>query len=56
MTEPLRHGVQRYRVAQWATGNIGARTMRAVLEHPNLTLAGGGTSIRRPKRAWILVS
>jgi 4-hydroxy-tetrahydrodipicolinate reductase len=41
MTEPLRHGVQRYRVAQWATGNIGARTMRAVLEHPNLTLAGG---------------
>lgn len=25
---------------QWATGNIGARTMRAVLEHPNLTLAG----------------
>ena len=40
MTEPLRHGVQRYRVVQWATGNIGARTMRAVLEHPNLTLAG----------------
>ncbi|MCX5242996.1 hypothetical protein OG824_48145 [Streptomyces prunicolor] len=40
MTKPLRHGVQRYRVAQWTTGNIGARTMRAVLEHPNLTLAG----------------
>ena len=40
MTEPLGHGVQHYRVVQWATGNIGARTMRAVLEHPNLTLAG----------------
>ncbi|WP_369188253.1 dihydrodipicolinate reductase [Streptomyces sp. R08] len=40
MTEPLRHGMQRYRVVQWATGNIGARTMRAVLEHPRLTLAG----------------
>jgi 4-hydroxy-tetrahydrodipicolinate reductase len=29
-----------YRVVQWATGNIGARALRAVIEHPNLTLAG----------------
>jgi hypothetical protein len=28
------------RVVQWATGNIGARSLRAVIEHPNLTLAG----------------
>ncbi|WP_369263002.1 hypothetical protein [Streptomyces sp. R35] len=29
-----------YRVVQWASGNIGARTLRAVVEHPRLTLAG----------------
>jgi 4-hydroxy-tetrahydrodipicolinate reductase len=29
-----------YRVVQWATGNIGARALRAVIEHPDLTLAG----------------
>ena len=29
-----------YRVVQWATGNIGSRSMRAVIEHPQLTLAG----------------
>lgn len=29
-----------YRVVQWATGNIGTRSLRAVLEHPGLTLAG----------------
>ncbi|NKQ51503.1 dihydrodipicolinate reductase [Amycolatopsis sp. K13G38] len=29
-----------YRVAQWATGNIGTRALRAVLEHPALELAG----------------
>jgi 2,4-diaminopentanoate dehydrogenase len=29
-----------YRVVQWATGNIGRRSLRAVLEHPALTLAG----------------
>ncbi|KPI11161.1 dihydrodipicolinate reductase [Actinobacteria bacterium OK074] len=28
------------RVVQWATGNIGTRSLRSVLEHPNLTLAG----------------
>ncbi|MFD6995841.1 dihydrodipicolinate reductase [Streptomyces mirabilis] len=29
-----------YRVVQWASGNIGSRALRAVLEHPDLTLAG----------------
>jgi hypothetical protein len=29
-----------YRVAQWATGNIGTRAMRAVIEHPELELVG----------------
>jgi 4-hydroxy-tetrahydrodipicolinate reductase len=28
------------RVVQWATGNIGARALRAVIEHPALELAG----------------
>jgi hypothetical protein len=29
-----------YRVVQWATGNIGQRSLRAVIEHPNLSLVG----------------
>ena len=29
-----------YRVVQWATGNIGTRALRSVIEHPDLTLAG----------------
>jgi 4-hydroxy-tetrahydrodipicolinate reductase len=29
-----------YRVIQWATGNIGGRALRAVIEHPQLELAG----------------
>jgi 2,4-diaminopentanoate dehydrogenase len=28
------------RVVQWATGNIGTRSLRAVIEHPGLDLAG----------------
>jgi 4-hydroxy-tetrahydrodipicolinate reductase len=28
------------RVAQWATGNIGSRSLRGVIEHPGLELAG----------------
>jgi len=31
---------RRFRVAQWATGNIGARAMRAVIEHPAMDLVG----------------
>ena len=29
-----------YRVVQWATGNIGTRSLRTVIEHPSLSLAG----------------
>jgi 4-hydroxy-tetrahydrodipicolinate reductase len=29
-----------YRVVQWATGNIGTRALRTVVEHPDLRLAG----------------
>ncbi len=29
-----------YRVVQWATGTIGARSLRGVVEHPELSLAG----------------
>jgi hypothetical protein len=31
---------QPIRVVQWATGNIGTRALRAVLEHPHMTLTG----------------
>jgi len=30
----------RYRVVQWATGNIGTKSLRAVIEHPDLDLVG----------------
>lgn len=30
----------RYRVVQWATGNIGTRSLQAVIEHPDLDLVG----------------
>jgi 2,4-diaminopentanoate dehydrogenase len=36
----IRVGEGRYRVVQWATGNIGLRSLRAVLEHPRLELVG----------------
>jgi len=29
-----------YKVVQWATGNIGTRSLRSVLEHPHLKLVG----------------
>ena len=31
---------ERYRVVQWATGNIGLRSLRAVIDHPDLDLVG----------------
>jgi 4-hydroxy-tetrahydrodipicolinate reductase len=31
---------RRYRVVQWATGNIGMRSLRVVIEHPDLDLVG----------------
>jgi len=32
--------MQSIRVVQWATGTIGRRALRGIIEHPNLTLAG----------------
>src|ERR1700741_3398439 len=29
-----------YRVAQWATGNIGAHAIKAIVEHPRMELVG----------------
>lgn len=29
-----------YRVIQWGTGNVGAFALRAILDHPELELAG----------------
>ena len=29
-----------YRVVQWSTGTIGARALRAIIEHPQMSLAG----------------
>jgi 4-hydroxy-tetrahydrodipicolinate reductase len=42
MTEPsLRADWSRpYRVVQWATGNVGSRAMRRVIEHPGMELVG----------------
>jgi hypothetical protein len=37
------------RVVQWATGNIGTRSLRAVLEHPSLSLAG--VYVHSPEKA-----
>ena len=31
---------RKYRVIQWATGNIGSRALRTVIEHPELELVG----------------
>ena len=31
---------RRYRVIQWATGNVGTRALRTLIEHPALDLAG----------------
>jgi hypothetical protein len=36
MTQP--HKI--YRVVQWATGNVGLRSLRAVIDHPKLQLVG----------------
>jgi 4-hydroxy-tetrahydrodipicolinate reductase len=31
---------RRYRVVQWATGNVGARALRRAIEHPHIDLVG----------------
>lgn len=40
---------RRYRVVQWATGNIGAHALRCVVEHPALELAG--VYVHTPEKA-----
>lgn len=35
-----RAGQRRYRVVQWATGNVGARALRRAIEHPHIDLVG----------------
>ncbi|MET0250798.1 MAG: dihydrodipicolinate reductase [Novosphingobium sp.] len=37
---------KRYRVIQWATGNVGSRALRRVVEHPDLELVGLWVSSR----------
>jgi 2,4-diaminopentanoate dehydrogenase len=37
---PGADGRTTYRVVQWATGNIGARSLKGVIEHPDLSLVG----------------
>lgn len=39
----------KYTVVQWATGNIGTRSLRAVIEHPNLELVG--VYVHSPEKA-----
>ena len=31
---------RRYRVVQWATGNVGSRALRRAIEHPDLEVVG----------------
>ena len=53
MSKPAqtRDGTKRYRVVQWATGNVGARALRRAIEHPHLELVGvyvyGATKVGR---------
>lgn len=37
---PSQTGGKRYRVVQWATGNVGARALRRAIEHPDLDVVG----------------
>ncbi|MGC9542122.1 dihydrodipicolinate reductase [Streptomyces sp. UG1] len=39
-TQRCAHRDKPLRVVQWATGNIGTRSLRAVLDHPRMVLAG----------------
>lgn len=40
-----------YRVVQWATGNIGTKSLRGVIEHPALTLSG--VYVHSPEKAGV---
>jgi 4-hydroxy-tetrahydrodipicolinate reductase len=41
--------MRRYRIVQWATGNIGRRALRAVIEHPDYDLVG--VHVSSPEKA-----
>src|SRR5580692_8402037 len=34
------NAAKRYRVVQWATGNVGSRALRRAIEHPDLEVVG----------------
>jgi len=36
----IRTAQRRYRVVQWATGNVGSRALRRAIEHPHIDLVG----------------
>lgn len=40
MTDQPSPAAKRYRVVQWATGNVGARALRRAIEHPDLDVVG----------------
>jgi hypothetical protein len=40
MTDLAKSGQRRFRVIQWATGNVGTRAMKSVIEHPEMDLVG----------------
>jgi 2,4-diaminopentanoate dehydrogenase len=40
LVNPIRPGQKRYRVVQWATGNVGSRALRRAIEHPLLEVVG----------------
>lgn len=40
MGNPSQHTPRRYRVVQWATGNVGTRALRRAIEHPRLEVVG----------------
>jgi hypothetical protein len=50
-SHPDEQSTREYRVVQWSTGTIGARALRAVIEHPHMSLAGvyvhGGDKVGR---------
>ena len=40
-----------YRVVQWGTGNVGRLALKAIIEHPDLELAGVVEGRPRRERA-----
>ena len=41
-----------YRVVQWGTGNVGHLALKAIVNHPDLELAGLVESGEYPERLW----